>query len=82
MTILAQVSIYPLRQRELSPAIEAAWRVFEERGIDLKKGTMSTVLSGEPTEVFAALQEAFERVAESGGVSMVVTISNACPEEV
>ena len=81
MTILAQVSLYPLRQAELSPAIESAWQVFEKYQLLYEKGGMSTLLQGELEQVFQALKEALEKAIEFGDVSMVVTISNACPIE-
>jgi tRNA-Thr(GGU) m(6)t(6)A37 methyltransferase TsaA len=40
---------------------------------------MSSVIRGDDAAVFAALQEAFRRVASQGQVVMVVTFSNACP---
>ena len=79
MQVSAQISLYPLRQQRLSPAIEAAWRILEESELDLKKGDMSTVVSGEAEVVFRAIKEVFLRSAEKGPVSMVVTFSNACP---
>lgn len=79
MYISAQISLYPLRQERLSPPIEAAWKILEENHLDLKKGDMSTVVSGEADVVFGAIKEAFLRSAEKGPVSMVVTFSNACP---
>jgi len=81
MAILAQVSIYPLRQAELSAAIDSALRVFKKYQILYKKGEMSTFLEGEPEQIFKALEEAFEKAVEIGDVTMVVTISNACPIE-
>jgi uncharacterized protein YqgV (UPF0045/DUF77 family) len=81
MTILAQVSLYPLRQAELSPAIESAWQVFEKHRVLYEKGVMSTLLQGELEQLFQALKEALEKAVEFGDVSMVVTISNACPTE-
>ena len=81
MTITAQVSLYPLRQVELSPAIESAWQVFEKYHLACEKGGMSTLLQGELECVFQALKEALEKAFEFGDVSMVVTISNACPTE-
>lgn len=79
MQISAQVSLYPLRQQKLSPAIEAALKILEESQLQLKKGDMSTVVSGEAEVVFGAVKEVFLRCAEKGPVSMVVTFSNACP---
>jgi uncharacterized protein YqgV (UPF0045/DUF77 family) len=77
--IAAQLSLYPLRQESLSPAIEEALRVFREHGLEMQSGAMSTMITGDDVEVFSALQEAFRRVAEQGHVVMVVTLSNACP---
>jgi len=77
--ISAQVSLYPLRQETLSPAIDEALHIFGEYGLDLEPGAMSTLISGDDATVFAALQEAFRRVAGQGQVVMVVTFSNACP---
>lgn len=79
VAIAAQVSLYPLRQESLSPAIEEALRVFQEHDLELQPGVMSTMITGDDAKVFAALQEAFRRVAEQGHVVMIVTFSNACP---
>jgi uncharacterized protein YqgV (UPF0045/DUF77 family) len=81
MHISAQISLYPLKQQRLSPAIEEAWRILEEKSLDLQKGGMSTVVSGPAERVFTAIQEVFLRSAEKGFLSMVVTYSNACPIE-
>ena len=77
--IVAQVSIYPLRQQALSPAIEAALRIFRAHGLEVTPGTMSSVVVGDDAAVFAALQEAFRSAAKQGQVVMIATFSNACP---
>ncbi len=79
MTISAQVSIYPLRQEHLSPAIDAVKAELEAHGLRPEVGTMSTQVTGEAERVFAALHDAFVRVATHGQVVMTVTLSNACP---
>jgi uncharacterized protein YqgV (UPF0045/DUF77 family) len=79
MQISAQISLYPLRQPKLSPAIEEAWKILEDNQLDLNKGKMSTVVNGEAEKVFRATKEVFLKAAELGPVSMVVTFSNACP---
>ena len=79
MQVAAQISLYPLRQERLSPAIKEAWEAFNSRGVVVEKGSMSTVIIGEEEEVFTAVREGFRRAAEHGPVSMVVTLSNACP---
>ena len=77
--ITAQVSFYPLRQDSLTPSIEAAIHSFDHHGIERETGAMSTLMWGEDEKIFAALHEAFLRVAEVGEAVMTVTISNACP---
>ncbi len=79
IAIAAQVSLYPLRQDSLSPAIEEALRIFREHGLEVQLGPMSTMITGGDVDLFAALQEAFHRAAEQGHVVMAVTFSNACP---
>jgi len=78
ISITAQVSLYPLRQASLSPAIDQALQIFREHGLSVEPGAMSTLITGDDAAVFAALQEAFRRVTEQGQVVMVVTLSNAC----
>ncbi len=79
MVVSAQISIYPLRQRRLTPAVEAVGTALAARGLKPVVGPMSTVVVGEDLEIFAALREAFAAVAEAGHVVMTVTVSNACP---
>jgi uncharacterized protein YqgV (UPF0045/DUF77 family) len=79
VVVSAQVSIYPLRQEHLRPAVDAVRRALEDRGLQPQVGPMSTVVTGEAAVVFAALQEAFGRAAATGHVVMTVTVSNACP---
>ena len=77
--ITAQVSLYPLRQESLSPAIGEALETFRAHGLLVESGPMSSLIVGDDAAIFAALQEAFRRVAEQGHVVMAVTFSNACP---
>ena len=79
MVISAQISIYPLRQEHLSPAIEAVRETLASKGLQPEVGAMSTIVIGEANEVFVALHEAFDRAAATGHVVMSVTVSNACP---
>jgi uncharacterized protein YqgV (UPF0045/DUF77 family) len=79
MGVNAQVSVYPLGQGDLSPAIQAAWRAFQAHELDYRPGATSTLLEGETETVFAALRDAFQAAAERGATVMVVTVSNACP---
>jgi uncharacterized protein YqgV (UPF0045/DUF77 family) len=79
MQVSAQVSLYPLGQSSLGPAIEAALQAFGARGLDYRVGSMSTLVAGEAEAVFEALRDAFQTAAAHGGTVMVLTVSNACP---
>jgi tRNA-Thr(GGU) m(6)t(6)A37 methyltransferase TsaA len=75
----AQVSLYPLGQESLAPAIDEALRIFRKHGLEVEPGAMSSLITGDDDAIFAALQEAFAHVAGQGRVVMVATFSNACP---
>lgn len=77
--VSAQISVYPLRQEHLSPAIDAVRQALEARGLQAETGPMSTLVVGEAEDVFVALHEAFDQAAATGHVVMTVTLSNACP---
>jgi uncharacterized protein YqgV (UPF0045/DUF77 family) len=79
MDVAAQVSLYPLRQPELSSVIERALAVFREHELEVTPGSMSTMVSGDCDRMFDALKQAFQVTAEQGEIVMVVTLSNACP---
>ncbi len=77
--ISAHMSVYPLRQEEVSPGIGAALDALDESGVGYETGVMGTMLWGEDGEVFQTLLAAFRKAASVGRTTMVVTISNASP---
>ena len=77
--VSAQISLYPLREPSLGPAIRDTIRIFREHNLEIQIGAMSTLVWGEEAHVFSALQAAFHKVAERSDTVMVVTFSNACP---
>ena len=77
--LAAQVSLYPLRQKLLLPAIEEVLQIFEKQGLDLKPGTMSTVITGPESSLWIGLQSAFHAATKHGEAVMLITVSNACP---
>ncbi|MGQ9492570.1 MAG: thiamine-binding protein [Anaerolineae bacterium] len=79
MTISAQVSVYPLGQSDLAPAIEAVWQVFQAHGLHYEPGPMSTLVQGDEEAVFTALHGAFHAASQYGATVMVAMVSNACP---
>jgi len=77
--ITAQVSLYPLRQDNLSPSIDAVGKALDREGVESRMGAMSTLVWGDDEKVFPALLDAFRRAAEIGETVMTITVSNACP---
>jgi len=79
MGLTAQVSLYPLRQPELTPAIDEVLEIFRQQGLEVTPGPMSSLVVGDSANVFRALQRAFQNAAREGEVVMVTTFSNTCP---
>lgn len=79
MFLAAQMSLYPLRQNHLSPAISSAVSILKEHGLEVSSGPMSSVVSGDDESLFAAIKEIFLKSSEQGDMVMVLTLSNACP---
>jgi uncharacterized protein YqgV (UPF0045/DUF77 family) len=79
VAVTAQISVYPLRQVELAPVIDEALELLRQHPLKVIPGPMSTLVSGDDAQVFAALRQVFEKAAAEGDVVMVATLSNACP---
>lgn len=79
MEISAQISLYPLGREHLHEDIQSFINIIAEKGLRCETGSMSTIVAGDSSAVFTALQEAFEFASSRGGCVMVSTISNACP---
>lgn len=77
--ITAQVSLYPLRQDNLSPSIDAVIKALDRDGVESREGSMSTLVWGDDEKVFPALLDAFRKAADIGEAVMTITVSNACP---
>jgi uncharacterized protein YqgV (UPF0045/DUF77 family) len=77
--VAAHLSVYPLRQQEVTPGIGAALDALVKNGVQHEAGIMGTMLWGDDEKVFKALLEAFRDAASVGKTTIVVTVSNACP---
>lgn len=74
-----QFSIYPLRQAGIGEPIEAAMQAARAEGCAVRVGNLSTLLTGDEDQVFAALRAAF-RAAQRGGPSvMTATLAAGMP---
>jgi uncharacterized protein YqgV (UPF0045/DUF77 family) len=67
MKVSAQISIYPLRQEELSPAVNAVREALKASGLTPVVGPMSTFVTGDSATVFSAIQEAPVQLSASEG---------------
>ena len=76
-----QLSVYPLRQPHLRPAIEAALQAAAGEGVDVTVGRLSTLVRGDEPAVFAALRAAFHAAGSSGSTVMVATLSGGAPSD-
>ena len=80
MKVQAEISLYPLRQNDLAKPIEQFIASLKDDHLNVKTGSMSSVISGEESIVFQSIQKAFERAAQKYKVVLTAKISNACPE--
>jgi len=79
MSASAQLSVYPLRQPHLAPAVDAVRDALLGHGLSPQVGPMSTIVSGDVATLFRALADAFAAATARGEVVMTITVSNACP---
>ena len=76
-----QLSVYPLRQPHLRPAIEAALKAAGKEGVHITAGRLSTFVRGDEPAVFAALRAAFRAAGSSGPTVAVATLSSGVPSD-
>jgi len=79
MKVQAEVSLYPLRQDDLTKPIQQFVESLKSNNLKVKTGPMSSVISGEESIVFQSLQKAFEQAAQKHEVVLIAKISNTCP---
>jgi uncharacterized protein YqgV (UPF0045/DUF77 family) len=76
-----QLSVYPLRQPHVGPAIRAAVKAAADEGVELTVSRLSTFARGDEESVFRALRAAFSAAASVGPTVMVATLSSGLPSE-
>lgn len=80
LELSAQMSLYPLRQPKLSPAINAALKVLKGHSLKIIPGSMSTLIIGKENDLWAGLSQAFSEASQGRELVMILAISNACPK--
>ena len=63
MRVKAEVSIYPLRQSDLTRPIEQFVDGLKNNKLQVKVGPMSSLVAGDNQVVFESLREGFEQLA-------------------
>lgn len=79
MIIQAEVSLYPLKEPDIAADINDFIHQLAGSGVDVEFGRMSSIVTGELPQVFDALKEAYQKIADNRQSVLVVKVSNACP---
>jgi uncharacterized protein YqgV (UPF0045/DUF77 family) len=80
MKVQAEISLYPLRQNELTKPIRQFVQILENNELSVETGRMSSFVSADSEVLFQSLKKAFEQLAGKYEIAMTAKISNACPE--
>jgi len=80
MRVKGEVSIYPLRQNDLTSPIQQFVEGLKNNKLQVKVGPMSSLVAGDSQVVFESLREGFEQLAAEYEVVLTAKISNTCPE--
>jgi uncharacterized protein YqgV (UPF0045/DUF77 family) len=81
MNIQVELSIYALGKSSQSPVIGKFIKILEENGLEIEIGRMSSIVTGDSSIVFPALQDAFDNTAQESDIILTAKFSNACPEK-
>jgi len=81
MNIQAEVSLYPLGDGEYSERIDAFIENLNNAGLEIEVGRLSSLVSGECSDIFRILSDAFEEDSELGPAVMVLKVSNISPSD-
>lgn len=76
MDVVCLVNYYPIRQEDLSPAIEQFWQALEDHPVEMEKGELETVVRGDDADVLAALSDAYNAAHALGPGAMTVTVKD------
>ena len=80
MKVQAEVSLYPLRESDLTKPIQQFVETLKNNKLQIETRSMSSVIVGDGQVVFQSLQKAFEQAAQRYEVVLTAKISNACPD--
>jgi len=79
MEVEVEVGPYPLGQKELGHGVKAFIQMLQEQGCQVEVGDMSTLVTGQSTQVFDGSRRGFDRAASEGACVLIVKACNVCP---
>jgi len=79
MVVSVEISLYPLGQ-DSENAIDVFIKLLSEsKQLSVEPGKMSTIITGELSEIMATLNTSMEKVFEKSAAVFNLKISNCCP---
>ncbi len=81
LQVMVEVSLYPMCDGEVLERIVRFVDIIEKKGIDVDRGCMSAIVTGETAHVFDAIREAYERVAAECRTALMMKVVNSKPEQ-
>jgi uncharacterized protein YqgV (UPF0045/DUF77 family) len=79
MNVEVEVSFYPLTGGEAERPVHDFLEVLERHGCTVEVGPMSSIVTGNSSQVFEALRVGYEKAAEKSGCMMLTKACNVCP---
>ena len=79
MTVYAEISLYPLKTTDITQHIVSFLQYIASQNLHVEYGRLSSIVSGECSDVFSALNAAFERCCDQTAVAMCLKITNIAP---
>lgn len=79
MIVALEISLYPLSDDFEKPIDTFLSLIAENKNISIEAGKMSSILSGELSEIMSALSSSMEKVFQTSPAVFNLKISNCCP---
>ena len=79
MKVQAEISLYPLQERDPLTPIEQFLNVLEAERLEPRMNPMSTTVIARSEDFFRAISRAFHVVASEHRCVLVLKCSNVCP---
>lgn len=78
MQLTADISFYPLSDDFLETIENFLKDIHDQHNVQIETHDVSTIITGEPDEVFQVLENKVKPYLEEGNVVFIIKLSNAC----